>query len=215
MQHTEKRWRRVLSGILAVIMTLAILPSNILVASAASPAATGFTEDIEAGKTVELNINLANVNNSAAKIYSARTAYKGAGLGNWLGRYSYNGIEGLGYCGNHDLQANMHMTVQLDKSTLISDPLAANVYFNGFTDAERAPGKHTKELDRWVTQFFGQFMGGWSQGLTSDEWEKATQMAIWMSLGDLYIEDMKKWNGTALEDAFIDAIRMTPTSSLR
>lgn len=182
MQTKTKLRDRVISALLVLVMAVGMIPLGIVEASAAEPY-KNVSEAIADHGQIELTINLADNEDVSDTILTAKGNRE---LARWLGHYSGHGLSGFGYCCDLSKYARSGMTVIASEAYREKDPLVINTYYSGYTDESRDKEyflqfivPYANDLGYTQSRYYGDT--DMSQ-ITQVEWEKATQMAVWMSL---------------------------------
>lgn len=186
MQSKNSVWHRLLSAFLALVIVLGLIPTSVFPAHAAS----NFSSDLEnelnsSGGKMTVNVRILSTAASAATISSD----KNKALATWLGEYTTpGGLKGLCYCADHRLAATSKgtMKVTVTGASKSTDPMLVNTYYLGNTDELRDQSYFVNSIWPLVTARWPEIKTLCSdadmKNLSEDEWQKATQMAIWMSL---------------------------------
>lgn len=192
MQTKTKLRDRVISALLVLVMAVGMIPFGIIDAEAAGTY-QNITEAIKGeGGRIDLNVTLQNSYGTAGTIVGT----SGETIAQYLGVYSGLGLNGWGYCAHHGRRATYGMSVNVLESYKVRDPLVINTYFEGYTDSGRDVSYFRESLWPEVQEETGYNAEGVDMsGLTDLEWRKATQMAIWMALGQLSIDRSKAYRG--------------------
>lgn len=141
------------------------------------------------------------------KIYSAKTLPKSMGGSHnrglatnlaWMHPTAENQYAGgYAYCYDHTLDAGANMSVHVDETARETDPLSVLIYYNGYTSSGKGVNqaqfiynqlkiikeKKLAEGDGtwWNVDPIDFIDENWSQTISVGAWERATQLAIWMS----------------------------------
>lgn len=185
MQPKNSFGHRLLSAFLAFVMVLGLIPASVFPVYAA-----GFSNSLEeemanAGGSLKATVRIKSTAQNAEYIYNAA----GKKVATWLGEYTTpGGLSGYCYCANHQKEATSSspMTVTINGASKNTDPMLVNSYFLGFTGPERNADYFKKSIWLMVVEHWPEIVQSCSlaemNGLTDDEFRKATQMAIWMAL---------------------------------
>jgi len=178
MQHKTGAGRRLISLVLALVLVLGLLPISPVQATTNS--GNGIIEAIEqSGQTVQY-MKMSQIAQPA--LYTSKGKKS---VADWFAAFTDSaGNKGFGYCNDHTKPApnngaGADMTI---KASSYGDNIALkNTLFLGYDGSERDAGFALDYLWTWCKDIYGAgTVGDWS-GLTNDEFQKATQLAFWMS----------------------------------
>lgn len=186
MQLRNSIGHRLLSAFLALVILFGLIPSSVFPAFS-NNFVSSFEEELKAaGGQLKVAVNIKSTAQGAATITSRETGK----LATWLGEYKTpGGLTGFCYCGDHRMRATSQKTMYITVSELSksNDAMLANSYFMGYTDSVRDTTYFLKDLWPRVIQSWPQLeeklcSADLIKGITDQEWQKATQIAIWMAL---------------------------------
>lgn len=218
----KKILNRATSALLAGVMSLSAVPINAFASNsgqqtyAGSANASGLMQTIlDSGTTYEMQINVSKNTTDAIKSEKSGSS----GLGAWPATYVLNGVTGYAYCGDHSGAATTQrpMTIGIAYPNYLSADsrpeynLATNIFYCGATGETRSPTYFINYVWAKAKELFPQISStictdADMQGLTEDEWRRATQYAIWSALpiapGSqtmfLYMDEQRYWSGGQL-----------------
>lgn len=175
--HTRLR-DRLISGLLVFVMIFTMIPTIVVPAEAADSYRT-LQDALNDKGELTLNLTLDNVKADTDPIMSK----KSSALGGHLGQYSGYGLSGFGYCGAHNKPASKNMKVKLTEANKNTDPHLVTTFFTGHTDTYRSAAYFRDSIVPIIAKHLYPGINNvdWSN-FNDDQFRKATQYAIWMSM---------------------------------